>query len=89
MESSSSKKNGVGTTAGAGVNPVSPYKKFKKMQLLDRKISKLTNNLKELIKWAWYPPRHYQNSIKIEKLKIKLETLDQKRKELRLTKVNI
>ena len=89
MKSSLSKKNGVQATAGAGVNPVFSYKKFKKMQKLDRQISKLTNNLKWLIRWACtHPPSHFKNSIKIKKLKIKLEKLDTKRKKTRLTKTN-
>jgi hypothetical protein len=89
MKSSLSKKNGVCVTAGAGVNPAFSYKKFKKMQKLDRKISKLTNNLKELIRWACtHPPSHFKNSIKIKKLKIKLFNLDTKRKETRLTNIN-
>jgi len=77
MKSSLSKKNGVGTTAGTGVNPVFSSKKFKKMQLLDRQISRLKNtlNLRKLLN-----PKQYQKDLE------KIEKLDLKRKETRLTK---
>jgi len=77
MESSLSSKNRVRSTAGVGVNPTFSSKKFKKLQLLDRKISKLTDTL-YLRKIC--NPKQYEKDL------IKLETLDQKRKEVRLTK---
>lgn len=77
MKNSLSKKNGVGTTAGVGANPTSSYRKFKKMQLLDRQISRLKNtlNLRKLLN-----PKQYQKDLE------KIEKLDLKRKETRLTK---
>lgn len=76
MKNSLSKKNGVGTTAGVGANPTSSSKKFKKMQLLDRQISRLKNtlNLRKLLN-----PKQYQKDLE------KIEKLDLKRKETRLT----
>lgn len=99
MESSLSKKNGVEITAGAGVNPVSPSKKFKKLQLLDRKISKIDKLIRLITfdirlyqqieaRWRQVDKTNYNKLLeKLNKLETKKFNLDQKRKELRLTKI--
>jgi hypothetical protein len=76
MKSSLSKKNGVCTTAGAGVNPVFSYKKFKKMQKLDREISRLK---KRQFITKMFNPKQHEKDLK------NIEILDTKRKETRLT----
>jgi hypothetical protein len=82
MKSSLSKKNGVCTTAGAGVNPAFSYKKFKKMQKLDREISKeLAFRSGSIFKLCLSEKQKIKSDLK-------LFNLDTKRKETRLTNIN-
>jgi len=79
MESSLSRQNGAGTAAGAGASPVfsskQKHKRFKQLQSLDRKISKIQKK-QFLVKM--FNEKLYL--INVEKV-IKLDT---KRKEVRL-----
>lgn len=79
MENSLSKKNGVEITTGAGVNPAFPSKQFKKIQKLDREISKLENQ-RISIMCLLYPHE-------LVKINQKIEKLDLKRKLARSKKV--
>ena len=79
MKSSLIRQNGVGTTAGAGASPVfsskQKHKRFKALQSLDRRISKIQK-------------RQFLVKIFNEKLYLtnveKLIKLDTRRKEVRL-----
>jgi len=79
MKSSLSRQNGAGTTAGAGASPVfsskQKHKRFKQLQSLDRRISKIQKR-QFLVKM--FNKKLYLTNIE------KVIKLDTKRKEVRL-----
>jgi len=86
-KSSLSYKNREGTATGTGANPVflPSFKNFKRLQKLDREISRLDNT----IRWqkveinVWEKEKDIK---KLLKLKEKRNNLDQKRKIARYKK---
>lgn len=86
-KSSLSYKNREGTTTGAGANPVflPNFKHFKRLQKLDREISRLDNT----IRWqkvqinVWKKEKDIKKLLKLEE---KRNNLDQKRKIARYKK---